>query len=300
MKRFLIGCTLALALPALAGAADNADTLLRKALDELSRTGYVGDTSTPERYLKAVLELEPDNLEAQWQLLYMNSLGLIDMPFSKRAGALAALSPEFGRLSALAKKNKQEGLMHLINALHAGYYNAFDRALPEIDRAVAADPESVRFMTWKGRLMGRAGKWSKDNGIAEKGIEALEKARLLSQAHPSVFVREASFDFYLAEAYSNLSPPRWNEVTAHYERFLEKAPTSTLSALTWNNLSLAYRRLGACDKARDAADKALAVMDFGMARKAKQLAEFCVEMAMGGAAQTQANAATATTSPAGK
>lgn len=298
MKRFLIGCALATTLPALAGAADDAATLLNKALDELSRTGYVGDTSTPQRYLQAVLEIEPDNLEAQWQLLYMSALPLVDMPVSKRAGALAALSPGFGRLSALAKKNKQEGLMHLINALHAGYYNAFDRALPEIDRAVAADPESVRFLTWKGRLMCRAGKWSEDNGLAEKGIEALEKARLLAQAHPSVFVREASFDFYLAEAHSNLSPPRWGEVVAHYERFLEKAPSSTLTALTWNNLSVAYRRSGTCDKARDAADKALAIMDFGNARQAKQLAEFCVEMAKGG--ETQANAADGTTGPAGK
>lgn len=45
-----------------------------------------------------------------------------------------------------------------------------------------------------------------------------------------------------------------------------------------NNLSIAYRHLGECDKAKDAAENALSVMAFGAARSHLKAAEFCIEM----------------------
>jgi tetratricopeptide (TPR) repeat protein len=96
-------------------------------------------------------------------------------------------------------------------------------------------------------------------------------------------VRDEFFDFYLAEAYSNMKRPRWQEAATHYERFLEKAEPCTMTAFAWNNVSIAYRRLGACDRAREAAGKALDFMKFGAAEQNKRYADFCLEMQDGGA-----------------
>jgi len=48
-----------------------------------------------------------------------------------RTQALSELSPEFERLGQLAKKSGQEGFLHYMTATHAGYYDAYERALGE-------------------------------------------------------------------------------------------------------------------------------------------------------------------------
>lgn len=282
MKRSLVACVLAAALPALARAGDDARVLLDKALDELARTGSVGDTSSAERYLRAALEQEPGNLEAQWQLLHIQLLPLKNVELYERTPALAALSPEFERLAQLAKKSNQEAFLHYMTATHAGYYNSFERALREIDKAVALDRDSVRYLTAKGRLLVGSGKWSRNNAQVEEGIGVLQQARQVSRTYPSVFVRDEFFEFYLADAFSSFDRPRWAEAAEHYERFLEKAQESTLTAFAWNNLSVAYRKTGACDRAQGAATKALAIMKFGAAQNNRRYADFCLEMQKSG------------------
>jgi len=71
-------------------------------------------------------------------------------------------------------------------------------------------------------------------------------------------------------------------VAEHYLRFIEKSPESVTYAFAWNNVSIAYRRLGECDKAKEAAEKALAVTKFGAAQWNKRYAEFCLEMQKAG------------------
>ena len=278
MKRILVACVLALMLPAMPRASDDVGALLDKALDQLGRNGYQGDTSAAERYLRAILEQQPDHLEAQWQLLYIQLAPLRNVPLSERAPALAALSPVFAHLAKLAREPKQQAFLHFMTATHAGLYNDYERALAEIDRALALEPRSVRYLTAKGNLLVDDGNWTDSDAEIEKGISILKTTQELSRTQPSPFARDESYEFQLAAAISDLSQPRWQEVAEHYQRFIEKSPESVTSAFAWNNVSIAYRKLGECDKAKEAAEKALAVTKFGAAQWNKRYAEFCLEM----------------------
>ncbi|HZM70707.1 MAG TPA: hypothetical protein VFB95_10110 [Candidatus Cryosericum sp.] len=276
------------------GAAPNAPSsgdvgpLLDKAIDELVSLGYLGDTSAAERYLAAVLEQEPEHLEARWQLLYVRLMPLKSVPLSERTDALAQLSPEFGRLAKLARASKQEAFLHYMTAIHAGFYKNYERALAEIGKAVVLDKNSVRYATAKGRLLAERGDWARSDQDVEAGIEVLKAARELLRGKPSPFVRDQDYEFYLAAALEDMTKPRWNEVAEHYQRFIAASRESLRQAFAWNNTSLAYQKLGECGKAKEAAQKALAIAKFGMAQRNLQRSEFCLEMqAMGVVPQQQ-------------
>jgi tetratricopeptide (TPR) repeat protein len=275
---------IALLWPVCSFAADDVGALLDKALDQLVKAGYAGDTSAAERYLQAILERQPDHLEAQWQLIYIQLSPLINTPLSQRASVLSTVSPAFDRLAKLAKQSKKQAFLHYITARYASYYDAYERALSEIGKALALEPRSVRYLTAKGGILvgcGCNGMGTKRDAEIEKGIRVLKQARELLQRQPSRFVRDEHYDFYLAAAIANLSRPRWKEVTEHYRRFIERSQESQESviyAFAWNNASIAYRELGECDKAKEAAEKALKVMKFGAAESNKRYAEFCIEI----------------------
>lgn len=280
MKLRIATLILSFFLPAFSYAADEVETLLNKALDQLVRNGYVGDNSAAERYLQAILEQEPNHLEAQWQLIYLRLVPLQNAQLSERAAGLSVISPAFARLARLAKESKKQAFLHVITAMYASYYHAYERALSEIDKALALEPKSARYLTAKGRIMVGYGEWTKRDAEIEKGINTLKKARELLQVQPSPFVRDESYDFYLAAAVSDLSRPRWKEVAEHYNRFIERSQDqqSLVYAFAWNNGSVAYRNLGECDKAKEAAERALKVTKFGAAESNKRYAEFCLEM----------------------
>lgn len=278
MKLRIAVLIISIFLPAFSYAVDDVDSLLNKALDQLVRNGYVGDNSAAERYLQAILEQQPDHLEAQWQLIYIKLVPLQNAPLSERATALSAISPAFTRLAKLAKESKKQAFLHFITAMYASYYHAYERALSEIDKASALEPKSARYLTAKGRILVGYGEWTKRDAEIEKGISVLKNTRELLQRNPSLFIRDENYDFYLPSAISDLSQPRWKEVAEHYRRFIERSQESFVYALAWNNLSVAYRNLGECDKAKEAAEKALKVTKFGAAEWNKRFAEFCIEM----------------------
>ncbi len=254
-----------------------------KALEELDRKGSQGDTSAAERYLEAILELQPNHLEAQWQLLIVRLAPSRNISLSDRAEALSAFSSGFARLAKQAKETKQEAFLHYMTAKHAGLYNDFERALSEIERAVTLEPRSARYLTAKGDLLVESGQWKDSDAEVEKGISVLKEARVLSRAIPGPFVRDASYEFSLASAITGLSRPRWEEVIGHYQRYLETGPRESVTyAFALNNISLAYRRVGDCARAKEAAERALAVMKFGAAEWNKRYAEFCLEMQKSG------------------
>ncbi len=283
MKRVLATCAIVLLAAVAAHASDDVDTLLGKALEELDRKGSQGDTSAAERYLEAILELQPNHLEAQWQLLIVRLAPSRNISLSDRAEALSAFSSGFARLAKQAKETKQEAFLHYMTAKHAGLYNDFERALSEIERAVTLEPRSARYLTAKGDLLVESGQWKDSDAEVEKGISVLKEARVLSRAIPGPFVRDASYEFSLASAITGLSRPRWEEVIGHYQRYLETGPRESVTyAFALNNISLAYRRVGDCARAKEAAERALAVMKFGAAEWNKRYAEFCLEMQKSG------------------
>ena len=100
-----------------------------------------------------------------------------------------------------------------------------------------------------------------------------------SKKHPSPFFKEENYHFRLAHSIWHFSQPRWEKVTFHYEQAIQHAePNTTTQLYSWTNLSKAYRLQGQCEKAKQAAEKSLAIEETKTATRQKQYAEFCLEM----------------------
>jgi tetratricopeptide (TPR) repeat protein len=290
MKLKIVTFLACLFLASAARAAD-VEPLLDKALESLVRNLYVGDTSTAEGYLRAVLERDPDHVEAQWQVFYIKLVSVKNVKLSDRSEMLAALAPDFTRIAKLAKQTNQTAFLHFATAMYASVYYAHDRALSEIDQAIAAEPKSARYLAARGRIRAAseetcsacASKAGKNTGPKrdqeiEKGVVDLKKARELLQTSPSKFLTDEALGFYLGNAVSELSRPRWDEVVGYYSRYIERTPPSTARAYAADALSVAYRRMGECRKAKESAENALKYMEFGSAQFNKRMADFCIEM----------------------
>ncbi len=277
MKLRIAALLISIFLPALSSAADDVEALLNKALDQLVRNGYVGDNSAAERYLQAVLEQQPKHLEALWLRLLLK-LPSKNTQLIERPATLALVGPEFAQLAKLAREAKKEAFLHYITARYAEDYNAYERALSEIDKALALEPNSTRYLFTKGRLLVDYGSDIKQDTEIQKGISVVRKAKDLAKTYPNRFARDADYDFEIASAISHLRKPRWEEVVEHYLRFIEQSEKSVVYAFAWNNISIAYRHLGECGKAKEAAENALKITKFGAAESNKRYAEFCIEM----------------------
>ena len=283
---------LCLLLQGTLSAADEVEDLFNKALDHLLRTGFLGDTSAAERYLQAVLDEQPEHLEALWQLIVIELGKLRNTSLSGRATGLLAISPLFEHLAERARQANQEAFLHYATAVYADYYAAYERGLVEIDKALALEPQSPRYLMAKGKLLVAHGAWTGRDQDIEKGIDLLYKAQELSETHPNPYALPMHYDFQLAWGISQLSQPRSEEVVEHYQSFIEQSEETIPYAFAWNNVSIAYRDLGKCEQAKEAAEKALSVMAFDNAEANKRFAEFCLELRRMGVLE-QASAETA-------
>jgi tetratricopeptide (TPR) repeat protein len=279
MKR-LVAIAAVLVLAAVPSvAADDVDTLMSKAMDELARNGSSGDTSAAQRYLGAILEQRPDHLEARWQLLVLQLAPSRNVDLNDRAETLAAFSYNFNQVAKLAKAARKEAFLHYMNAKHASFYEDYERGLAEIDRALALEPRSARYLKAKGSLLAESGQVNHNDAELERGIAILKQAQELSRMNPTIFISDPVMEFDIAMAFASMRQPRWNEVIEHYQRYLETGAQGTVNyAFALNNLSVAYRRAGDCARAKESAEKALAVMKFGAAESNSRYAEFCLEM----------------------
>ncbi len=77
------------------------------------------------------------------------------------------------------RNRRKQSFLHYITAIYGGYYNAYERALSEIDKALSLEPKSSRYLATKGRLLVNYGAWVKRDGEIEKGIDLLRKAKEL-------------------------------------------------------------------------------------------------------------------------
>jgi tetratricopeptide (TPR) repeat protein len=265
--------------PSFALAADGSEAHFQKALKALADNGYSENNLPAQFYLRAVLYQEPEHLEAQWLLMYLKLVGLEDMPVSARAARLSEVAPAFARLAKQTREQKKQAFLHFITARYAGYYGAYDRAISEISKAVAAEPNSARYLLNKGLIFVAYGKRIRRDREIEQGIAVIRNAQKLASIQPDPYNEPGIYDFQLAYAMASLAHPRWNEVVQHYTRFIEQAEKKNTSyAFAWSNLSIAHRHLGQCAKAKEAAENALRIMAFGAARLHLRGAEFCIEM----------------------
>ena len=136
MRPLILLLWLVVGVPGQGWAGEPVDVLLKQAVEQLVKSGYTGDTSAPERYLQAVLEEQPNHLEANWQLVYMQLAHLANVELSNRVSGLSSVASAVERVERLAEKEKNLAFLHFIRATHANFYNNFERAVTEIDRAL--------------------------------------------------------------------------------------------------------------------------------------------------------------------
>lgn len=253
---------------------------LTSAIEELRVHLYAGDLSAAKRRLTAVLEDDPDNLEARWQLIFANHVArpknwdLLD-----RAYHVAQAGPQLKEIVKLAHNQGQAAFAHFVKAWEGLLYNAFSQALRAIDQALMFEPHSVRYLMLKGRILVEQGDWENRDELIEEGIRLIQQAWSYSMNRPSRYFREENFHFRLAHSIWHLSKPRWNDVIFHYEQAIEHAePRTTIQLYAWTNVSKAYRLQGQCEKAKQAAENALAIEETKSAKRQKEYAEFCIEM----------------------
>jgi len=265
--------------PGLSLAADETEANFQKAVEALANSGYSETNFAALQHLRTVLKQQPNHLEAQWLLIYLKLVSLDDVPLSARAIKLSEIAPAFARLANLVRGADRQPFLHFITAHHARYYTDYQRAISEISKAVAGDANSARYLLNKGVIFAEYGELIRRDKEIEQGIRFIREAQKLSNTHPDPYNNPGMYDFQLAHAIASLSKPRWAEVVQQYTRFIEQAKEKNTSyAFAWNNLSIAYRHLGECDKAKQAAENALKVMRFGAALSHRRGAEFCIEM----------------------
>ena len=274
MASILIALMIAAAM-GIATANDDGRALLKKAREARADD----DDKGALRLATAAINRDPGDLETRWFILSTKLRKLTNMSLPSRAVDLANLSPEFNDLTDRTRKAKQPAFLHFVTAMYARYYSNYDRATAEIEDAVRLEPRSARYAGAKGLLLTKHGSWIGDEKRIELGIEQLKKSSQLPCIEPDLMDDPCDRDFLIADAFNDLSRPRWADSATHYERYLQKAKYKGMTyAFAWNNLSIAYRHLNQCQKAMDAAQSALKVKKFPAAEMNRNRAEFCLEM----------------------
>lgn len=285
LQVFLMAALLAFGLPA--AADDEIAALLRQAndLQENNR-----DSSSAERLLKAVLERDPNNPHALWQLLHLrifDHLGnnsdtdiLLD-----DAEALAAAGEPLLNIVRQAQLRSENDFAHFVMARYAAAYRAYDRALGEIDAALALKPDAAGYVYNKGWMLADKGKWEKDDASILAGMTIIEDLlRRSSEGNARLAAgRQAEYYFKLGWYNNLLSRPRPEKTIEYYraaiDRYDPKSQSDRTSlAYAWHNLSNVYSRVGRCAEAQEASSNALRIMKFGAAQQSLQNAVFCSEM----------------------
>ena len=280
MKKLIGGFVLIFFLMQPAYGEDVVQEWLNLAIEELRVKLYSGDLSSAKRRLTAILEEDPTNLEARWQLVYTNHLArpknwdLLD-----RSQHLTWSGPQIQKILKLAHEQNKPAFAHYVKAWEGLLYNAFPHALKEIDHTLSLEPQSVRALMLKGRILVAKGDWEDRDEDIRDGIHYIQQAWKLSKDRPSPYYKEENYHFRIAHSMWHLHQRPWNEVTAHYEQAIQHAtPGTTIQAYAWTNLSKAYRLQGQCDKAKEAAENASSIMEMKSAQRQKEYAEFCLEM----------------------
>ena len=269
-----------LLFPAPAFANDDVTLWLAQTIEELRVQLYKGDMSSAQRRLAAILDEDPTNLEAMWQLTYTQHLsGVKNWSLLDRSENLSQAGPKFEYIISLARKQGNFAFGHLVKAWQAWLYNAFPQALDEINQALRLDPNSTRYLMIKGRILKAKGRWEGESDSIKKAVVILKQAHRQSQTHPTPFYKDENFFFYLGWTVEAVGQDGWAEAIQHYQQAIQLGqPGSRIQTYSWNNMSILYRKLGQCQKAKEAAEEALAITEFSAAKRNKQYAEFCLEI----------------------
>lgn len=163
-----------------------------------------------------------------------------------------------------------------MRARAADFYGAYDTALNEIDNAIALNPNSVRYQYSKGLILRHKGKYFDDDQWIDKARDQTIHALEMYKIAPAHFYIES--DFYIAIGFGELGKnvPDYQAVIDNYQKAISLGASNRNIAWAWGNMSIAYRNLGLCQEAKEAAEKALSIMNYGNARNQKIYAEVCL------------------------
>ena len=209
----------------------------------MKRAGYQGDLSAPKRIIADVLEQEPKNVRARWELYYTQLMALQDVPLTERADILAAVGKEIKELVDEARAQKREGLAHFMIAIYALLHNSFEHSLAEINLAMKEEPYNWEYRYFRGWILGEKGSWDGTEEVSLLGISILEEIRKVSQTAPIAFVPLDNIEFRMALIYSKLGKSHRAQAIQTYEGMRQRL-----------------------------------IAEFGHARANKRYAEFCLEM----------------------
>lgn len=260
-------------------AIQSAEELYIQAVKELINPSS-SDNSSFDRLLVAVLEKDPEHPKAMW-LLLSTRLNMYHYDIEKindRVETLMNAAQGIKIIIENAKQRSDFAFAHYVQARYWGLYNDFDLAIESITQAIKKEPSSIRYLYTKGIILIDRGKWEKSDRYTLEGMESINQARTMAETNPSMYFTQAGYYFKLAYTNSGLIKKNPKKTIEYYEGYLNFSSNKRDSAHAWNNISIAYKHLGQCKKAGEAAEKALEIMDFSAARSNLRYAKFCQKM----------------------
>lgn len=260
-------------------ALQTADELYVQAIKEIVNP-LSSDNSTSQRLLMAALEQDPNHPKAMWQLLG-SRLRLFSYNINSINSRTEKLSIAAQAVKLIIENSKQRNdyaFADYVLARYRGLYNDFENALTGINQAIENEPDSIRYLYTKGIILIDKGKWEKNDDVVVEGMHVIDQARIMAEKNPSIYFNTEDYYFKLAYTNSMLIEKKPEKTLEHYFSYLDHETDEKSIARAWNNISIAYQKLKQCEKAREAAEKALEIMDFGAARSNLRYSEFCQKM----------------------
>jgi tetratricopeptide (TPR) repeat protein len=260
-------------------AIQTADELYVQAIKALKDPSS-NDNSAFNRLLIAALEQDPDHPKAMWMLL-SSRLGLFSYDIqmiSARAEKLVNAAQGIKIIIENAKQRNEYAFAQYVLARYRGLYNDFDLALDSINQALEKEPGSIRYLYTKGIILIDKGKWKRNDSFTIEGMQAIDQARKMAEINPSMYFNMENYYFKLAYTNSMMIEKNPEKTVEYYLGYLKYSTNKGDIARAWNNISIAYKNLGQCKKAGEAAKKALEIMDFGAARSNLRYSQFCQKM----------------------
>lgn len=258
-------------------AASEADALVARGIQATMESQVPGDKSTAARLFAEAIDVDPNHLEAHWQLLWIDMGGLVDQSLSHRVSALPAATEKFRTFEALVIAQNEEAFLHYVRAQFASLYGAHERAIHEIDQALASEPNSIRYLFRKADLLYVWGRFDNNERLIGDSQRLFLDVLARYDDAPSPLVSKSHAYFVLAQMEREKTSPDLEQAIVFEQQGLETEKNTRSIMYAWQRLSIAYRMAGRCAEALTAAENALKLADFKAARDQKLYAEFCLE-----------------------
>lgn len=238
-----------------------------------------GNRSKGLKIMSSVLETDPENIDALWFLTYDRISSATGRPLDERTNILNVETDNVQKIIQLAHDNSEHGKAYYVSARLAELYNAFERAIDQIDKAIEHDQDSAKYYFTKGRILFDRAEWERDEMYLDEGQEALDHALRILESKGSPLLSRADVYFNRARWHPDFVENVHEYAIDNYKMALETEElTERFSAYAWNNLSIHYREIGDCEKAREAAENALSLFDFGNARNNLFYSKACLDL----------------------